>query len=428
MDSLGRSGPRSADGPLPAASFALVAGLLLSSACGAARASAPGPVPPAPAPATTEPAPRVFSHSPAVLARHKAEWTAERRPPALARLLDQADQALVARPFSITEKDVVPPSGDRHDYLSLAPYAWPDPRRPDGLPYVMRDGRINPERDHIPDHAYFSRMVDLTETLGLAYFFTGTERYAEHAARLLRVFFLDAETRMNPNLRFAQGVRGKEDGRPAGIIDTAGLPRLVDGLGLLLGSAALTGPDREGLTAWFRDYLGWLRESDLGRREGQAKNNHGTWYDVQVVSLALATGQIELAQEVLEFAHKRRIGRAIEPDGRQPEELQRTRSWHYATYHLQAFVLLANLGDAAGVDLWHYQTPDGRSIRGAIDWLLPFALGGKPWTTPEIGGFRPAELAPILREAACHLRDNELGAAARRLETSPGDRLALFLD
>jgi Alginate lyase len=380
-------------------------------------------------PASHEPTtPRFLLHSAQALARHKARWLAQGRPaePALTRLLDDARRALDEKPFSVTRKVAVPPSGDKHDYLSLAPYYWPDPHRPAGLPYVNRDGKSNPERDTISDHKDLARIGELVETLGLAYFFTDDERYARHAALLVRAFFLDPATRMNPNLKFAQGVRGKEDGRPAGIIDGIPITRVVDGVGLLLPSAALSNKDRSGLDAWFRAYLTWLRESDLGRKEGQAKNNHGTWYDVQVVALALATGQEELAREVLGFAHKRRIGREIEPDGRQPEELQRTRAWHYALYNLQAFVALANLGDAAGVDLWRYQTPDGRSIRKAIDWLVPFALRQQPWTAKAIDGFSPEALWPIVREAAARLQDSRLSTIAERLGKNPADRLMLF--
>jgi hypothetical protein len=346
----------------------------------------------------------------------------------LAHLLDDAGKALAEKPFSVTEKAVLPASGDKHDYLSLAPYAWPDPRRPDGLPYVTRDGQTNPERDTIADHVYFSRIAQLTETLGLAYYFTGDESFVRQAALLLHTFFVEPATRMNPNLNFAQGVRGKENGRASGIIDTAGIARLVDGVRLLFDSPSLSQDDRDGLLGWFRDYLTWLRESDLGRKEGQAKNNHGTWYDVQIVSLALVTGQVDLARETLQFSRKRRIGRQIDPDGRQPEELQRTKSWHYSIYNLQAFVALANLGDRAGVDLWRYQTPDGRSIRKALDWLIPFAVGDKPWTTPEIGGFKPEALWPILREVAFRLQDVGLNKFAARLGTRPDDRLWLFVD
>jgi len=407
--------------------------MFFAQACAGKQAVPPRPVSPpesVASPTQVLRGPTIFLHAPAVLARHKASYLADRRhpKPALARLLDDARAALAVKPFSIVEKTALPPSGDRHDYLSLAPYAWPDPNKADGLPYLTRDGLTHPERDSIPDHAYFTHLVELVETLGLAYWFTADEGYAAHAALLLRTFLVDPATRMNPSLNFAQGVRGKEAGRPAGIIDTAGIARLVDGVALLSDSRSLTAGDRDELQAWFRAYLSWLRESDLGRREGQAKNNHGTWYDVQIVTLALATGQTDLAREVLQFSHKRRIGREIEPDGRQPEELQRTRSWHYAIYNLQALVALANLGDAAGVDLWRYRTPDGRSIRKAIDYLIPFALGEQRWTTPELGGMKPEALWPVVHEAAYRLLDPRLAATAHHLGGSELDRVWLFLE
>lgn len=434
IESVGRPGPPL---PVPRAEIRnpspsglgvlwVLCGSVLVGGCTHAKvAPAQPPTPPTVAP---ESVPRIFLHSGVALARNRARWKSTRQNPAVTHLLDEAARALAVTPFSVTEKTELPPSGDKHDYLSLAPYAWPDPRRPDGLPYVIRDGRINPERDRIADHAQLARVSELAETLGLAYFFTGNEAYAAHAARLVRVFFLDAATRMNPHLAYAQLVRGKPDGRPAGIIDGAGLPRLVDALALFSASASFTAADRDGMTAWLRAYLTWLRETELGVHEGQARNNHGTWYDVQVASLALGTGQAELAAEVLAFARKRRIGRTIEPDGSQPAELSRTRSWHYAVYHLEALVLLANLGETARVGLWRYQTPDGRSIRKAIDWLLPFALGEKPWTTPALDGFRPADLVTLLREAAAHLGDQRLAQAAQRIGVEPSGRASLFLD
>jgi hypothetical protein len=376
------------------------------------------------------PLPPTFLHAPEALGKHKARWLADRDhpEPALARLFADAAKDLAQPPFSVTEKSAAPPSGDKHDYMSLAPYAWPDPTRPDGLPYVTRDGRLNPERDRVPDHLSFARIVSTAETLGLAYYFTDDERFAAHAALLLHAFFVDPATRMNPNLQFAQGVRGKEPGRAAGLIDTAEIARLIDGIQLLLPSTALEPTLREGLFAWFHDYLAWLRDSDLGRKGSRALNNQGTWYDVQVVALALATGQSELAQEVLLFSRKRRIGREIEPDGSQPEELGRTRSWHYCVFNLRAFVELASLGDRAGVNLWLYTTPDGRSLRKAIDWLLPYALGQKPWATPEIGSVNRAELWPIVRLAAYRLGDAQLAKVAAQLGASEDDRLSLAVE
>jgi hypothetical protein len=372
--------------------------------------------------------PRVFLRDPAVLQRNRTRCREQPGQPPLLRLLEDATQALGTKPFAVTEKTTPPPSGDRHDYLSLAPYYWPNPSTPDGLPYVRRDGQINPERERIPDHAYLGRICRLTETLGLAYYFTAREVYAEQAARLLETFLLDGGTRMNPHLRYAQGVRGQSEGRSSGIIDTHPMARLVDGVGLLAGARAWSAADQRDLEAWFRDYLTWLRESPMARMESQAKNNHGTWYDVQVTSLALATGQTALARSVVEDARERRIARQIETDGRQPEELERTRPWHYSLFNLRALVELAALADRVGVDLWRYQSPDGRSIRRAIEALLPYAEGRKPWPYQEIGGFQGGDLYPLLREAAWRLEDARWAETAARLAHDPGDRVGLFVE
>ncbi len=41
---------------------------------------------------------------------------------ALGTLLAEADETLRSKPVSVTETSKTPPSGDKHDYFSLAPY------------------------------------------------------------------------------------------------------------------------------------------------------------------------------------------------------------------------------------------------------------------------------------------------------------------
>src|SRR5207247_1046274 len=174
--------------------------------------------------------------------------------PALAALRTRADRELNTQPLTIVHKPKAPPSGDKHDYVSMAPYFWPDPNKADGLPYIRRDGRVNPERERY-DAPLLRKMSQAVGTLSLAYYLTNDERYAVHAARYLRVWFLDVPTRMNPNLNYAQFIPGVTDGRGIGIIDTVSLLQVVDGIGMLRGSPAWTDADQAGLTAWFRDYL-----------------------------------------------------------------------------------------------------------------------------------------------------------------------------
>jgi hypothetical protein len=301
--------------------------------------------------------------------------------------------------------------------MSQAPYFWPDPKSPNGLPYIRRDGERNPEIEKINNHRVKDQMEAAVEALALAYYYKGDEKYAAKAAELLRVFFLNSETRMNPNLQFAQGIPGINTGRGIGLIETRGLVRVVDAIGLLAGSKAWTAADQRGMQDWFGEFLRWMLESKNGRDEAAAKNNHGTYYDVQVASFALFLGKRELATKVLREARTKRIALQIEPDGSQPLELARTRAWSYSVGNLDGLMSLARLGENVGVDLWNYATADGRSIRKALDFLVPFALGEKKWTYQQLGEWSPQTLFPLIRRAAAHYKDAQFRSVLERLAT-----------
>ena len=327
----------------------------------------------------------------------------------------EADKAISAGPFSVMQKNAVPPSGDKHDYMSLAPYFWPNPKTPDHLPYVHRDGERNPEINQIVDHETMTKMCSAARVLALGYYLTANEDYAARAALLLRAWFLDSKTKMNPNLEFAQAIRGVNTGRGIGIIESRGLTEVVDAIGLLEGSKNWTAEDEAGLRKWFTSFLDWLQTSKHGQDESNAKNNHGSFYDDQVVDFALFVGRRDLAHDIASRAAQKRIATQIEPDGKQPLELARTKSFGYSAFNLRALTELARLGDQVGVDLWHFQTADGRSIRKALDYLLPYAMGEKQWPYKQIEEMRPDELAGPLLEAAEVYKDPKYEAAARKL-------------
>jgi hypothetical protein len=270
---------------------------------------------------------------------------------------------------------------------------------------VRRDGAINPERDHASDRKCLENMTSGVETLSFAYFFTGREEYAAKAAKFLRVWFLDEATKMNPHLRFAQAIPGRSSGRGAGTIETHNLPHLIDAVALLAGSKEWSGNDQRALQGWFERYLRWLLESAEGRSEAKAPNNHGSWYDVQLASFSLFIGKKDLAKNVVsEFAAKR-IAKQIEPDGRQPYELERTQSWNYSLFNLEAMFSAASIAEKLGVDLWNDQGAEKHAIRKALDWLVPFASGKSTWSHPQNTRLQPERLAPFLRRAALHYRD-----------------------
>ncbi len=350
--------------------------------------------------------PRVFTLDPVHLAQTKARAAKQDKAlmEALARLRRVADAAMTEGPFTVTSKQRVPPSGDKHDYLTLAPYWWPDPTKPDGLPYIRRDGELNPESKRDTDNPRLNAMASAVETLAQAYYFTGEAKYAERAALLVRAWFLDPATRMNPNYEYAQAVMGHNNGRGAGLIDARRLVDVVDAVGLLAEAKAWTATDQQGLQDWFRAFVKWLQTSANGKEEAAARNNHGTWLAADLAAFALFIGDEALARKTVESV-KARIASQIEPDGRQPLELDRTRAMSYSLFNLQALITVATIAEKVGVDLWHYETKDHRSLRQALEYLAPFALDKNQWEYKQIIKWSPEEYHILLRRAAARYPD-----------------------
>ncbi len=319
--------------------------------------------------------PRVFRLDPQALAavRVRALNGDAALLPALAALRHEADAALSAGPFTVMDKEALPLSGDRHDYVSYGPYWWPDPSAPGGLPYIRRDGERNPEvlDGARSDSPRLKALATAVDALALAWYLADDRvRYAEHAALLLRTWFVDPATRMNPHLEYGQAIPGVVDGRGIGIIDTSCLVGLVDSVGLLGLSPAWGPGDQSALEAWFAEYLEWLLASSHGQDERHWHNNHGTWYDAQVASFALFTGQTDLARETIADSAVARIGAHITPDGRQPHEMERTKAFDYSVFNLNAFCALAGMAPRSARTCGA-TAPRTGSIRTAIDWLAP---------------------------------------------------------
>ncbi len=338
-----------------------------------------------------------------------------------------AEKAKKEGPFSVMQKQQPPPSKDKHDYMSQAPYFWPDPSRPNGLPYMNRDGERNPEINKITDHEQMNQLNSAVWTLGLAYYFTREESYAQSAVSLIRTWFLDPATKMNPNLEYGQGIPGVNTGRSIGIIETRGLVDVVDAIGLIAGSKAWTQADQKGSVQWFEQFLSWLQQSDHGQKEEKAKNNHGTFYDVQITAFALFTGKPDVARKVLQESETKRLAAQVLPNGEQPLELARTRALSYSLMNLHGLMALASLGENVGVDIWNFKTADGRCIQKAVDYLMPYATGEKEWSRQQITEFNPSEFASIMHLAAGHYRDPKYMQAAEKIGIKQSDLNAQLL-
>lgn len=332
--------------------------------------------------------------------------------PALVALLADADRAMRRGPYSVVDKTRPAESGDKHDYISIGPYWWPDESKADGLPYVRRDGRRNPE--YLGDAFDRRRLGDFStdvSALALAYRLTGRQAYADKAAALIRVWFLDPATRMNPNLNHGQAVPGRVAGRAEGVIDLVSLAPVVESIGLIESADVLTDAERAGLRAWFSAMIDWLTNSSIGREEAAADNNHGIFYDALTAHFALFADREDVARRLVRAAPTRWASQ-IEPDGRMPHELTRTQSLHYATWTVVGLMDMADLASCVNEDLWRWSSPDGRSLRGAVDFVAAYAGREGEWPYPELKAGSAASLPEVTARAAWAFSDPDLAAKA----------------
>ena len=314
-------------------------------------------------------------------------------------LIADADSLLDCEPLTVMMKERPAPSGNNHDYTSLARYFHPDPAKPDGLPYIERDGITNPEIA-LYDRTRLGQTASRIATLSLAWYLSGDEVYAVKAAALLKAWFLDRATRMNPHLEYAQmipGVNGGK-GRPFGVLDGYSFVEMLDGVALLEGSKAWTHKDDRALRKWMDRFLDWILTSEQGRQESQMANNHSTAYDAQAIAIALYTGRHDVARRIIGEVPAKRTFTQIEPDGMQPHEMWRTLSFGYSQYNLTHFIDIFMMARKAGMKIDDATDPDGRNFYKALDLMASYL--GRPadtWPGKQISGWDEKQ-QPLARD------------------------------
>jgi len=293
------------------------------------------------------------------------------------QVLSEADWALKQQPVTVTASSSPRSAGTKNDFFSEADYFWPDSLNPQG-PYVNRDGMTNPGifTDHRFAMIRFSRIIG---SLASAYILTGKDKYVKHAMLHLKAWFINADTRMNPSMTFAQAIKGRNTGRGIGIIDTIHLMEVAQGVMRMANANGSDASVIEGTKKWFADYLVWLTTHQYGKDEMNTKNNHSTCWVMQVASYATLTGN----QELLDFCRDRYktvlLPNQMGEDGSFPLEIKRTKPYGYSIFNLDAMVMACHILSDAKNDLWNFQTTDGKSIRKGLDFLYPFIRDKSSW-------------------------------------------------
>lgn len=343
----------------------------------------------------------------------------ERGEPSVSRYIEAqeryAAKFLTGKTYSVATKKKLPPTMDARDYMTLSPYWWPDTTKADGLPYIRRDGERNPEVYDYPERETGGLFGDAACSLGMLYYITGNEKYAEACAKHLRSWFTDSLTGMNPNMRFAQHVPGMKTLRGTGIIDSRRFIKALGAAKLIEESRSWTEDDTKRLTAWTAAFCYWLENSTQGRRESHAGNNHGLWYEAVHIMVLSYLDRADRVREVVMENILPKLDAQIATDGSLPQELKRTLSLHYCTFALEALVEAGHITSQMGINLWSTPTSHGKTAEMAVEYLLPYYLGTAEWKHKQIKPFERQRAAVILYEAGTATSNKRLVEAAQSI-------------
>ncbi|MEM9847297.1 MAG: alginate lyase family protein [Bacteroidota bacterium] len=293
-------------------------------------------------------------------------------------LIERANVFLAQAPVPITQFTCPRSAGGIHDFYSEGDYWWPDPEHPDG-PYIRRDGKSNP--DNFTAHRKAMRNLNQwVAALVAAYKITGDKKYAEHAMKHLNAFFIDPQTLMNPNLLYAQAIKGKVTGRGIGLIDTIHLIEIAKAIEVLIELGYLKEEETVGLKKWFEAFVVWMNTHEYGLAEKDHGNNHSTWWAAQVAAFAHLTNRMDLL-EVARQQFKKLLPLQMEEDGSFPEELARTKPYNYTLFNLEGYAVLCQIASTEKDNLWEYESEKG-SIEKAWEFMLPHMQDKSNWIKP----------------------------------------------
>lgn len=293
------------------------------------------------------------------------------------RVINRAEKLLNEKPRTVTASSCPRSLGGKHDFYSEGPYWWPDPANPNG-PFIRHDGLRFPGRfdDHDRDLRNFSWIVG---THTSAWLLTGKEKYVRAAMVHLKAWLVDTTTLMNPNMLYAQAIRGINSGRGTGIIDAGQLMDVAQSVLILEKSPYVSGKDITQIKTWFKAFINWLTTHQYGIDEMNAKNNHGSWWHAQIASYARLAGDEKVLQLCRDRYLKILLPNQMASNGSYPEELARTKPYSYSLFNLDATAALLWILDVKSKDLWNYTLPDGRGFRKGLDFMKPFLLDKSKW-------------------------------------------------
>ena len=293
------------------------------------------------------------------------------------RVIENANLYLNEIPETVTASFCDRSIGNPNDFYSEGDYWWPDEKNPNG-PYIRKDGLTNPA-NFTKHREALIRFSQISGALASAYVLTNNQKYANKLALHLKAWFVNKETKMNPNLLYAQAIKGLATGRGIGIIDTVHLVEVTKAIHAIENSSALSQSDLEAIKLWFSNYLNWITTHEYGISERDNGNNHSVCWTMQVAAFADFLHDTKTLDFCRNFYKNTLLPNQMDKDGSFPLELKRTKPYGYSLFNLDAMSSICQILSNKQDNLFAYTTEDGRNLELGLKFMIPYIENKSLW-------------------------------------------------
>ncbi len=293
---------------------------------------------------------------------------------------------------------------DRARMLKLAAEALEG--GPVTLLQVRAPGKLNPQQfaseqagAEPPFEGHVTLLIRMNRGLSAltaAWRLTGEARFLQAALAQLRVWFVDSKTRMLPTLETAGAVRGVDDDRNNGLIGTVVLAECARVASFLCASTQMPDQDAVAVRQWFADLLQWFTESKKGSIARQTKTIEAICWTMQAAEFARFTRN---DTQFRACTHLFRDGllRQMNFDGYFAAALREQNPYAASMFTLECMGAACESLSTPFESMWTATLPDGRGMRSAVAWALPFLRDRAKW--PYLADATGFKLQPVRENA-----------------------------
>ncbi len=294
------------------------------------------------------------------------------------RLIKEADKALSAPNYSVTDKTFIPPGATANDFVSLSSQYFPDENSSDGLPWLKKPGETNPDsKTDKVDRARIKDMANTVYTLSQAYYVSGNEAYAQKASTMLKTWFLITRTRMSPHLQYAQTIPGDDSRSSSGIMDGRLIPlNILDSVNLIRNSEHWTERFDGVMNQWFTQYLTFLTTRKMGQNASKKKDRNGSWYYFQTTALSWYLNDLKTLKKQLKLA-KAKMKEQFNADGGLVDEIKRSNSYADSCFNLDGLTAVAVVAEKSGNKFWDLPSKKKSAIGKGLNYMIPATVNGQ---------------------------------------------------